>query len=550
MLQKNHHLLQRIPVFSNLDSQSLTKIVPLFSERTYKAGSTLFQENTLGDRLYIIIDGEIAITKKQKVEEETTKLALRRKGDIFGEMSLLDEEPRFASAKAVKDTRVLELSKQDFLTMLVEHPLIGYQIMKILSSRLRQSDLHMVDELRKKNKQLGEAYNNLKAYAEALTQSNQELDRAKSFLERIVSTSPYSIVVTGMDGSISLFNKTAEREYGYSSGEIIGKRAEALRGGANLLNLDQLIQEALKDKGVWQGEVIARKRDGEHFVAHTIISYLSDHSGRPTALLHISKNITFEKNLSRQALELERMATRGEMAAEVAHELNNYLQIVMSNLDLLSREITGDTDSCLEKRMPKIKSELERIGCFINNLTDFAVPESVKRPVDLVNFIEKELFFLKPQNRFDNIAFETHFDPKLPLLEADPGQMQQLFYNLMNNAADALRPFTDRKKVINIAVRYLSDERQVEIELADNGVGINKDNLAKVFKERFTTKERGHGFGLLSVRRAVENHGGSIQVRSDEGTGTRFIVRLPVKQTELKQTKQPSPKQQPVYKEE
>jgi len=66
MLQKNHHLLQRIPVFSNLDSQSLTKIVPLFSERTYKAGSTLFQENTLGDRLYIIIDGEIAITKKQK----------------------------------------------------------------------------------------------------------------------------------------------------------------------------------------------------------------------------------------------------------------------------------------------------------------------------------------------------------------------------------------------------------------------------------------------------------------------------------------------------
>jgi len=109
--------------------------------------------------------------------------------------------------------------------------------------------------------------------------------------------------------------------------------------------------------------------------------------------------------------------------------------------------------------------------------------------------------------------------------------MQQLFYNLMNNAADALRPFTDRKKVINIAVRYLSDERQVEIELADNGVGINKDNLAKVFKERFTTKERGHGFGLLSVRRAVENHGGSIQVRSDEGTGTRFIVRLPVKQT-------------------
>ncbi len=540
-------LLRKSPIFSSLDSDSLREILPLFKEKTYCSGDLLFRENTLGDALYIIIDGEIEITKRGKRGGEKTTLALRRSGDIFGEMALLDEQPRFASAQAVKDTKVLELSKSDFLTMLGEHPLVAYQLMRVLSSRVRQSDLHMIDELRKKNKQLGEAYNNLKAYAEALTESHQELNQAKSFLERIISTSPYSIVVTKLDNTISLFNNSAETEYGYSSEEVIGKGVEILRGRANLLNLDELIGEALQQKGIWQGEIIARKKDGEHFVAHTTICNVSDRMGHTSAILHISKNITFEKNLNRQALELERMATRGEMAAEVAHELNNYLQIVLGNLDLLSYEINRDTEKCLKKRIPKMKSELERIGCFIRNLMDFAVPKSVKKPFDIIHFIEKELFFLRPQNRFDDIVFKTHFDQRLPLVEVDQGQVQQLFYNLMNNAADALKAISDRKKTIDIAVRYLKDERQIEIEIKDNGVGITKDKFAKVFKERFTTKEKGHGFGLLSVRRVVEGHHGSIQVQSEEEIGTRFIIRLPTKQPKPTPQEKPSLEQQLIY---
>ncbi len=530
MSQNTLDLLQGIPIFSKLDSDSLEEIVPLFKEKTYRSGDMLFRENTFGDRLYIIVYGQITISKRERRGEESTELALRRRGDIFGEMSLLDEEPRFATARAGKETKVLELSKSDFFTMLNDHPLIAYQVMRILSSRLRQSDLHLADELRKKNRQLGEAYENLKSYAEALTDSNREVSKAKSFLERIISTSPFSIIVTKPDDTITLFNKTAEREYGFGSVEVVGKKVEMLRGRANLLNLDEQIQEALKEKGIWRGEIIARKKDAEHFVAETIICQVSEESDASSTILHICKNVTYEKNLSRQALELERMATRGEMAAEVAHELNNYLQIVVSNLDMLSRDIRKDTHTCLEKRIPRMQSELQKISCFVGNLMDFAVPQSVKRPLDLVNFMEKELFFLRPQNRFDHIAFETDFDRKLPFVETDQGQLQQLFYNLMNNAADALKSVSDRKKTIGIAVRHLQDQNQVEIEIQDNGIGIGPDKLSKVFKERFTTKEKGHGFGLLSVRRTVENHHGSAQVDSQQGKGAKFTVRLPVKQ--------------------
>lgn len=549
MSESTLELLQTIPIFSRLDPDRLEEIVPLFKEKTYQAGEILFRENTFGDRLYIIVDGQIAISKREKGGEESTELALRRKGDIFGEMSLLDEEPRFATAKALKTAKVLELSKPNFFTMLNDHPLIAYQIMRILSSRLRQSDLHLVDELRKKNKQLGEAYQNLKSYAEALTDSNREVGKAKNFLERIISTSPFSIIVTRPDNTITLFNKTAEREYGYGSVEVVGKKVEMLRGGANLLNLDEHIQHALEKKGIWRGEIIARKKDGEHFVAETIICQVSEENNAPSTILHIYKNITYEKNLSRQALELERMAIRGEMAAEVAHELNNYLQIVVSNLDMLAGEIGKDTHTCLEKRIPRMQSELQKVSCFVSNLMDFAVPQSVKKPFDLVNFMEKELFFLRPQNRFDHIAFQTDFDRRLPFVEADQGQLQQLFYNLMNNAADALRPVSDREKTIHIAVRYLEDQRQVEIQIRDNGMGISRDKLSKVFKERFTTKEKGHGFGLLSVRRTVENHHGSVKVDSEQGKGAQFTIWLPVRQPNLSEDQDSTERLPLVWKE-
>jgi signal transduction histidine kinase len=193
-----------------------------------------------------------------------------------------------------------------------------------------------------------------------------------------------------------------------------------------------------------------------------------------------------------------------------------------------------------------MQGELERIQCFVTNLMDFAVPQSVKRPLDLVNFIEKELFFLRPQNRFDDIRFETDFERRLPLVEADQGQLQQLFYNLMNNAADALKPIVDQEKTISIKVRHLADQGEVEIKIQDNGIGISKDMLPKVFKERFTTKEKGHGFGLLSVRRAVENHHGSVQVKSKDGVGAEFVVILPVKQPASAEAEDSAAGEQPV----
>ncbi len=530
MLENALAVLQTIPIFSSLDFDSLKKVVPLFQGKAYEEGEILFRENSYGDRLYIIVDGEVAIRKKEKSGEESTELALRRKGDIFGEMSLLDEEPRFATARAIKPTSVLELSKSDFVSMLNNHPLIAYQITKTLSSRLRQSDLHLVGQLRQKNEQLEEAYQNLKTYAQALTDSNREMNKAKGFLERIVSTSPFSIISTDPNGTITLFNRTAEREYGYLSVDVFGRNVEMLRGKANLLNLDEQIKEALKEERMWRGEIIATRKDGGHFIADTVICEIRDESNASSSILHISRDVTDEKNLSRQALELERMATRGEMAAEVAHELNNYLQIVTGNLDLLSREIEADPRKCLCQRIPRMQTELENIGCLVNNLMDFAVPRGSKEPLDLVNFIQKELFFLRPQNRFDDIAFQTNFNQDLPLIEADHAQLQQLFYNLMNNAADALSPVSDRDRKIAVTLRHLKDQKQVEITVGDNGTGIPSQKLSKLLKERFTTKEKGHGFGLLSVRRAVENHHGRIQVQSGEGKGTKFTITLPIRQ--------------------
>jgi CRP/FNR family transcriptional regulator len=173
MSQSNQDLLQKIPVFAHLDSGSLNEIIPFFKEKAYGSGNILFQEDSAGDRLYIIIEGEIEIIKRVQETAEKTTLAVRKNGDVIGEMSLFGEEPRFATARAAKETRVLELSKLDFQRMLYEHPQVAYQVMRVLSSRLKQSDLCMLDELKKKKEQLREACESLERAAKTLKDSNQ-----------------------------------------------------------------------------------------------------------------------------------------------------------------------------------------------------------------------------------------------------------------------------------------------------------------------------------------------------------------------------------------
>lgn len=539
-------LLRKTSIFSFLDPNSLTKISEFFKEETYTSGHIFFRDDTVNDILYIIKHGAVKITKTGKSGEGKLSLTLRREGDFFGETALIEETSPLEMAQAIKKTKVLQLSRSDFLTIVSSYPFVAFQIMKALTSRLRQSYLGLIEELGEKDEQLEKACAELKSSASAQAEGIQHTEEQVSFSDEIISASPFSTIATKEDGTIFIFNKTAEKEYGYSSEEVVGRGIDLLKGEGNLSNLDELIKQTLKDKGVWKGEIIAKRKNGERFVSETTAyTIVKSQSTRP-AILWVGRDITLERGLTRESSEKEKLLNTGERMREVALNFDDQVQLLSENLDLLTYEAKQSNLPQSQARVKAMKDALENLKGILFPLASFPSLKNVKEPVDLANFIEKELLFLRLQKRFMGINFITKYDDKLPLIDFDQQQMRQLLTDLLDNAAFALSSVSDQEKTITMEVRYLARDEEIEIQVLDNGIGISEDDLPKVFKEHFTTKGKGFGFGLFSVKRAVEGHGGTIEVQSVEGAYTLFTIRFPTKMEVSIQKDKPSLAERPL----
>ena len=159
---------------------------------------------------------------------------------------------------------------------------------------------------------------------------------------------------------------------------------------------------------------------------------------------------------------------------------------------------------------------------------DFSTLKARKAECDINDLIRKTLAFIKPQNIFRNISFLTELKPNLPRLSVDSGQIQQVLYNLLNNAADAMGKRKGEGGSITIGTVYQPENKLVEMWVSDTGRGMSEEELKKVFTTRFTTKESGHGMGLSICTKIIESHQGTIQVESKLDEGTTFRVKLPL----------------------
>ena len=235
------------------------------------------------------------------------------------------------------------------------------------------------------------------------------------------------------------------------------------------------------------------------------------------------------ERLHDQMVNLERVATQGIMSAEIGHELNNYLNIVQSNFELLrlKAKVTNLDDVNIYLR--GIEESLDRMAQFTLGLADAAKLKSEKTEIELNELVEDIISFLSPQKKFREIKLVHRKGSDIPRFKADPRQLQQLFYNLLNNAAEAFAETEREERKITIFTDF--SDPYVKIEVSDNGNGFPEELLQKAFSTRFTSKAKGHGFGLIVCKKVVENHNGSIEIESVEGKGTTFKISLSVKGT-------------------
>ncbi|AMO68013.1 integral membrane sensor signal transduction histidine kinase [gamma proteobacterium BDW918] len=245
----------------------------------------------------------------------------------------------------------------------------------------------------------------------------------------------------------------------------------------------------------------------------------------------LSKALDDLKMQQGQLIQSEKMASLGQMVAGVAHEINTPLGYASSNVEIIRESLQGmgqevDAESLEEfdVLLADVEYGLNQISELVMSLKDFSrVDRSQSQLFDLNAGIDTALKICNNQLK-DGINIERNF-AELPEISCAPSQLNQVFLNLINNAAQAM----DGRGLIQITTRQV--DAYVEVAIRDNGSGMDEDTRAHIFEPFFTTKAvgKGTGLGLSIVFRIIEDHGGTIQVESELGKGTEFVVRLPIK---------------------
>jgi signal transduction histidine kinase len=234
------------------------------------------------------------------------------------------------------------------------------------------------------------------------------------------------------------------------------------------------------------------------------------------------------KRAQDQMIHTERMAAKGEMAAEVGHELRNQLVAISGRAQMLVKDADREVFDNVQRYAQVILEQTHRMERLSKGLMDFSGAELKMERVDFNELVRRSIEFVRAQNRFDGVSWDVRLVEPLPELRIDPGQIQQVLLNLFMNAADAMVDAGVARKAITVETAHDERARQVKVVVTDTGPGIPASNLAKIFEPHFTTKPTGHGFGLSTSYRIVSNHGGRIVAESPAGEGARFTLTLPL----------------------
>ncbi|MCK4648812.1 PAS domain S-box protein [bacterium] len=370
-----------------------------------------------------------------------------------------------------------------------------------------------------------------------------------------------AFLITDRKGKIIFMNQSVLDMYGYRRKELLGKHVSIFPSESSLKKQKEAIREA-ETKGNWSGELINKRKSGEEFPIILNLSLVRNEKNEVVGLLSVFRDITETKKLiseleedritleekvrekTAQIRESEKMASLGRLSAGVAHEINNPITSILLNVQRMSGKMKKEVKTIPDfkayvKTIEKVEGAIYRCRKIVTGLLAFSHPAKPElTPTNINKVIKETLESLEEQVKTRDIKVVKALAPQLPRLMADGEQLSQVFSNLIMNSCEAMPKggrlrITTRLQKPEVGVRSgkLGEgaRKLVEIEVSDMGKGISEKDLPKIFDPFFTTKETGKGVGLgLSISYGIiEEHKGTIEVRSQKGKGTIFIVRLP-----------------------
>jgi len=354
----------------------------------------------------------------------------------------------------------------------------------------------------------------------------QALRESEESLRALIDNAPEAITAYDLTGTVIDCNRRGEEMLGYSRGELVGRGIFEI--GAIPDDYIARASRAL-EKGEWDRnrppfEFDLLRKDGSRITIEA--TTIAVERGGQTQIICIARDVTQRKHMEQQLQLAGRLAAVGELAAGVAHELNNPLAAVQGFAQYLAER--DSVDEATRGDLRTIFKEAQRATKITGNLLSFArkhAPE--KRFLSINDVLERSLELHAYRMRVNNVEVVQELDPDLPNTMADFHQMQQVFVNVVTNAEQAMTQERDGGRLV-VRTEHVGDV--IRISFADDGPGMSSEVLKSVFDPFFTTKEvgKGTGLGLSICYGIVQEHGGQLYAESEPGRGATFVVEIPV----------------------
>ncbi|MCP4580273.1 MAG: GAF domain-containing protein [candidate division Zixibacteria bacterium] len=361
-----------------------------------------------------------------------------------------------------------------------------------------------------------------------------EVLELQKYQQHIFANTPVGILVINTEGKVTTVNETTGKIFSkigwtdFSLNEN-GMSEMALADvipGKYCRNFTQSIIKA-KHAPV-ELPRLSVDSNGEEYVLKTKFCPFENYHGKSAGHIILIEDITEQVVMEQYLILSEKFIAKGEMAAAIGHELNNYLTAISTNAQLLGMNLEKGSYTNIPGKVDVIMENVDHIKRFTDGLMDFSSLESKPVPYDLHRLIEDLVFFVHPQSKFKQVTFDIDIPTDSPQVFIDVGQIHQVFLNLFINSADVFAEQDNEAGEISVSSKAIPDKEMVRIICADNGPGIAEDIKSKIFEPHITSKKDGHGFGLWTCKRIINNHGGSLTASNAQDGGAVFEIYLPM----------------------
>lgn len=384
----------------------------------------------------------------------------------------------------------------------------------------------LIMELRRLHERIDELVKSeteCKRIAEELHESEKKfrtIEEEKGKLLKAIEIAKEAVCITSQDGAVIYTNEAMDKQFGYKNGELIGKYLSILYAGPSSEAVMKKIMSEIENKGSWQGEIHNKRKDNTEFLSYATVSALEDIDGKILNYVSTQHDITKITEMQEQLALKEKLAVLGQLAGGVGHELRNPLGAIKNAVYFLNMALE-ETDPEVKETIELLRKEVAKSERIISSFLNFAQPKTqIRYKVNVNELVQEEL---SRNTMPENIKVVCRLDEKMPAILADPDQLVLVFGNIILNAIQAM------PKSGELAIESkLESSKMAVVSFKDTGVGIPRKHFIKLFEPLFTTKARGIGFGLAIAKIIVEEHGGTIEVESEVGKGSAFIVRLPL----------------------